>query len=63
MGLRDRDMVMMDDSGTVWKVRPENVKVMYAKSEISLAVSQVRPDTWNQVGIRRDHPPRLNTGK
>ena len=45
MGLRDLDVALLKDSGTVWKVRPQRVIVPYAKSGDSLEVSQVERDT------------------
>jgi hypothetical protein len=45
MGLRDHDMALYENSGTVWKVRPKRVKAPYAKFKCSLVVSQVERDT------------------
>ena len=62
LGLRT---CMIEDvfSRTEWKVRPEGVKVPYAKSTDKRQGSRVPRDTRNLVGSREDHLPSLKTNR
>jgi hypothetical protein len=50
------------DSRMVWNVQSKKVKILYAKSNITLGNSQVLRSKLS-VGIRGNHPPRLNKTK
>ena len=48
-------------SGSGWNAAPKGVKAPYAKGRTEGPVSRVPRGTWNPVGSREDHLPRLNT--
>ena len=62
--LPDRGVTKRPPSGTAWNGRPQRVTAPYTKGETSpYSGPQVPRDTWNPVGIREDHLPRLNTSQ
>ncbi len=59
--MRDLDVGLQMDSGSIWKDTQDRVKASYAKSKSTLEVSQVSRDTGNPVRIWADHGLRLKT--
>ena len=60
----DRGVTKRPPSRTAWNGRPQRVIAPYTKGATSPhSGPQVPRDTWNPVGIREDHLPRLNTSQ
>ena len=53
--------VLFKDNGKVLGKPAKEGESPVHEIQEQLAVSEVLRDTWNLVGIRGDHPPRLNT--
>ena len=60
-GVEDYNKLLIIIVELFWKSKPKGVKVSYMKWLEGRVESRVRQGTWNPVGSRPDHRPRLNT--
>ena len=60
-GVEDYNKLLRIIVELFWKSKPKGVKVSYTKWFEGRVESRVRQGTWNPVGSRPDHRPRLNT--